>query len=337
MSPSTLRGWERRFGFPAPRRSEGGHRQFELADVESLRSAMAQTGDVASAVAIARERGAGPPSHAQLEAALASYDAVRADGLLEASLALRSVERSVEEVLLPAVAGLEDERAGGGGARGDGHAGPGGSRTAAPPPEYCFAWRYATGWLCAAQRVAPPASRPEGVLIFDAAAPLDGDALHAQALELMLRRASLRVLSLPTDLDPPRLGNALLALRPSAVVLSGTRAPLDLIARLIYVTRQCVGEVEVLDFRGAVPDTGASTVGRLGRSPMEALAGITERLAAGRPERTAALPGAMRGPAPSRPARSARFKRGGDAGAVAGAQAGTQTRDASGAGVTVAG
>ena len=32
VSPSTLRSWERRFGFPAPRRSTGGHRQYELAE-----------------------------------------------------------------------------------------------------------------------------------------------------------------------------------------------------------------------------------------------------------------------------------------------------------------
>ena len=65
---------------------------------------------------------------------------------------MRSVERTVEEVLLPGVAAL-DERIGRGG----------------------FAWRWATGWLAAAKRVAPPATREEAVVIFDASAPGDVD------------------------------------------------------------------------------------------------------------------------------------------------------------------
>ncbi|MHB8491227.1 MAG: MerR family DNA-binding transcriptional regulator [Solirubrobacteraceae bacterium] len=328
VSPSTLRSWERRFGFPAPRRSEGGHRQFELSEIEALRGAMTQTADVASAVAIARERGSGPPSHAQLQAALAAYDACRADAVMEQSLSLRSVERSVEEVLLPAVAGLDGERAA------DGREGP----QSPSPPEYCFAWRYATGWLCAAQRVAPPASRQEGVLIFDATAALDCDALHVQALELFLRRASLRVLSLPVELDAPRLPNALLALHPSVVVLAGRRASLDRIARLIYATRQSVGDVEVLDFRGAVPDTGASTVGRLGDGPLDALEGIVQRLRA-RAWSAEAPPGASRSRQAVAHAATGgvRFQRGTRRAGEGPADAGMDAGDASGAGVTVAG
>ncbi|HEX7297452.1 MAG TPA: MerR family transcriptional regulator, partial [Solirubrobacteraceae bacterium] len=60
VSPNTLRSWERRFGFPEPRRTAGGHRQFELAEIEALRSAFEETHNISSAVALARERGAGP-------------------------------------------------------------------------------------------------------------------------------------------------------------------------------------------------------------------------------------------------------------------------------------
>jgi DNA-binding transcriptional MerR regulator len=285
VSPNTLRGWERRFGYPTPRRTGGGHRQFELGEIEALRRAFEQTQDISSAVAIARERGAGPPEHTQLRAALAAYRTDRADAVLEESLALRSVERTVETVLLRAVEELDQRTAEHPlehlGERADGSPLP--SAGAAPRPadatsEFCFAWRYATGWLCAAQRVAPPASREEGVLIFDATAPLDSDALYVQALELFLRRAGFRVLSLPTELHPASLGSALRALHPSVIVLGGQRASLDAIARLIYITRQSTGDAEVLDFRGALPDTGASTVGRLGPSPIEAVHALTERL-----------------------------------------------------------
>ena len=148
VSPNTLRSWERRFGYPEARRSEGGHRQFELAQLEALRQALAETHDIAAAVAIVRERGEGPASPARLQTALAAFSEDTADRLLEESQALRSVERTVESLLLPALALLDQ-----------------GS------PERVFALRYATGWLAAATRVAPPATREEGVLIFDAARP----------------------------------------------------------------------------------------------------------------------------------------------------------------------
>ncbi len=40
VSPNTLRSWERRFGFPEPRRTAGGHRQFDLAQIEALRTGL---------------------------------------------------------------------------------------------------------------------------------------------------------------------------------------------------------------------------------------------------------------------------------------------------------
>jgi MerR family transcriptional regulator, light-induced transcriptional regulator len=252
VSPNTLRSWETRFGHPAPRRSEGGHRQFDLAEIEALRHALAETGEIGSAIAVARERGESGTTPARLQGAFDGFDAERADRVLEQSMALRSLERTVEGVLLPAVGAL---------AGGDGvqrHDAPAGS------PEYCFAWRYATGWLAAAQRVAPPSTRHEGVLIFDASRPLHVDALHTQALELFLRRGGLRVLALPIDLDSNRVGNALRALQPSAVVLAGGGAELDTIGRLVYAARKSAGEIDVLDFRGALPDSGASTVTRIG-------------------------------------------------------------------------
>jgi len=262
VSPNTLRSWERRFGYPSTRRTNGGHRKFDLGEIEALRSAFEQTGEISSAVAIARERGAGPPSAQALRAALSRFSAERADVVLEESLAMRSLERTVESVLLAAAEALGDD---------------GGDASA----EYCFAWRYATGWLAAAQRVAPRATRCEGVLLFDASQPLQLDALYVQALELFLRRASLRVLTLPVELQASRLKTALAALEPSIIVLGGSAASLDTIARLVYAARQSAGEVDVVDYRGALPDTGASTVGRLGATPTAALDGVARRLTAG--------------------------------------------------------
>ncbi|MFZ2113495.1 MAG: hypothetical protein WAU77_07165, partial [Solirubrobacteraceae bacterium] len=157
-------------------------------------------------------------------------------------------------------------------------------------PEYCFAWRYATGWLAAAQRVAPPSTRDEGVLIFDASLSMDIDGLYVQALELFLRRAGLRVLTLPVELDSTRVGSALRALRPQAMVLSGHCASLDAVGRVVYATRQSGGDLQVFDYRGALPDTGASTVTRIGPEPSEAVRMLREQLASPAPSARIASP-----------------------------------------------
>src|SRR5262249_29474061 len=85
VSPSTLRSWERRFGFPQPRRTEGGHRQFDLAEIEALRAAFEETQNVSSAISIARERGAGPASPTRLRSALSRFDSDGADRIIEES------------------------------------------------------------------------------------------------------------------------------------------------------------------------------------------------------------------------------------------------------------
>src|ERR687883_1953488 len=122
VSPNPLRSWERRFGYPAPRRTAGGHRQYELTELESLRRALLETHNISSAIEVARQRGEGPSSPSRLLDAFDRFDEPAADRVLEESLAVRSVERSVEEVLLPGVAALD-----------------------AGSAEAAFAWRWATG------------------------------------------------------------------------------------------------------------------------------------------------------------------------------------------------
>jgi MerR family transcriptional regulator, light-induced transcriptional regulator len=250
ISPNTLRSWERRYGFPSPHRSAGGHRQYSLTEIESLRLTLAETHNVSSAISLARERGQGPPTYSRLAGAFASFDEEAANRMLEESLGLRSVERTIEEVLLAAVETRAEA-----------------DRKSA---EYEFGWRHATGWLSAQRRLTPPASRNEGVLIFDASAPCDLDTIHAQALEVVLRRAGLRTLTLTPAIELTRLGRALRALDPAAVILTGRRVSLDSIGRLVFAVRSVVHEVSVFDYRGAVPDTGASTVFRLGETPVAA-------------------------------------------------------------------
>jgi len=265
VSASTLRSWERRFGWPEPARTSGGHRQYELAEVQALRHALDETRNISTAVALARERGEAPSSPARLREAWEAFDEGAADRLLEQSLALRSVERTIAELLLPAVAELSAENGG------------------APSAEYELAWRHATGWIAAMRRLAPPASRREGVLLLEATEPGDLDALHTQALELTLRRAGLRTLLLGDTIDTARLGRAVRALSPSVLVLAGRRASLDAVGRVVYAVRRAGAEVEVADYGGVLPSAGASTVRRLDAEPLRARDEILGILAAEAP------------------------------------------------------
>jgi MerR family transcriptional regulator, light-induced transcriptional regulator len=271
VSPSTLRSWERRYGFPVPNRTPGGHRQYPIGQIEALRSALAETHNVSSAVSLARERGEGPASSVRLAAAYFNYDEQIADRLLEESLTVRSVERTIEDVLLIAVGRHLDST----------HS----------PAEYEFGWQHAMGWLGAVKRFSTPRTPAESVIIFDATVPCELDALHAQALEVILRRAGLRTLSLRARIDPWRLGRALRSLQPRAVIVTGHPVSLDAVGRLVYAVRSVMQTAIVFDYRGSIPDTGAGAVWPLGETPVQARDVLLARLA-GRTVRPASPPGA---------------------------------------------
>jgi MerR family transcriptional regulator, light-induced transcriptional regulator len=65
VGEATLRAWERRFGFPAPRREPSGHRRYSAGDVDRIRSVVRERArGLALAVAIERvtAESSGPPS-----------------------------------------------------------------------------------------------------------------------------------------------------------------------------------------------------------------------------------------------------------------------------------
>jgi DNA-binding transcriptional MerR regulator len=258
VSPSTLRTWERRLGFPQPDRTVGNHRQYDLAEIEALRDALGETGNISSAVAIVRTRGRGPSSPARLLRAFDAFDEVAADRELEESLALRSTERSVEELLLPALE-LAAARTG---------------REA----ELEYACRWATGWLHAARRLAPPATRSDSVLLLDSGSQLGLEGVYVQALELFARRAGLRVLLLSADLAEARFANALRALRPSAVVICGSAASLDVLGGPLRRVLAAAPRARLASYRAARLVTGRSGTPTLGDTPAEAIAALAELL-----------------------------------------------------------
>lgn len=242
VSPNTLRSWERRYGYPQPRRTSGNHRNYELVELQTLRDALNETGNISSAVELARQRQSAPASDGSLLAAFESFDEEAADRAIEESLALRPLERTVEEMLLPAVDELAADPA---------HEG-----------ELEFAARWALGWLHGARRLASTASRPAGILLLDSSRRRDAEAVHTQALDLALRRAGFRVLVLSDELGDERLERALRALDPTAVVLCGRNADTPSAVNLVRKVRDTGFDAPLFGFRtdgpigDAVPSAG---------------------------------------------------------------------------------
>jgi DNA-binding transcriptional MerR regulator len=244
VSPNTLRSWERRYGYPVPKRTVGNHRNYELMELQTLRDALVQTGNISSAIALARQRQAAPASGGEILAALKSFDEGAADRAIEESLALRPLERTVEELLLPAIDELAADPAG--------------------EAELEFASRWATGWLHGARRLAAAASRPAGILLLDSSQGELAEEVHTQALDLALRRTGFRVLVLSNDLGDERLERALGALDPTAIVLCGPGADTQGAVKLVRKIREVGFDAPLFGFRAsgligdAVPSAGES-------------------------------------------------------------------------------
>ena len=242
VSPNTLRSWERRYGFPKPKRTAGNHRHYELLELQTLREALGQTGNISSAIELARQRQAEPANGDGLVRAFQSFDEEAADRAMEESLAIRPLERTVEELLLPGV-----------------------DRLAADPDrgaELEFAARWAMGWLHGARRLASAASRPAGILLLDSSQGQDDEEVHAQALDLTLRRAGFRVLMLSDELGEERLERALRALDPTAIVICGPGTDTPSAVNLIRRVRDAGFDAPLFGFRAtgligdAVPSAG---------------------------------------------------------------------------------
>jgi DNA-binding transcriptional MerR regulator len=228
VSPNTLRAWERRFDYPKPQRSAGRHRLYTHGEVAALRDALQQGLSISSAVSRAREA-LSTDTHT-LVGALASFDLDRADGAMESALALRSVERSVEEVLLPALDEL-------------------GRRYGADSAPWAFVARWADGWLRRAQRLAPPPVRPLAILVGDATRnELHADALAVRALELFCGRAGARVMGLPIG-GLSGLADVVASLSPDAVVIAGGHLPDDDVAGWAHRVRAAAGPLVIALFR----------------------------------------------------------------------------------------
>jgi DNA-binding transcriptional MerR regulator len=262
VSPNTLRAWERRFGYPKPERSPGKHRLYTHGEIVALKDALQEGLSISSAISRARE---GLSADADsLVGALTSFDRNRADLAMEAALALRSFERSIEEVLLPSVDELF-------------------RRHGRDSARWAVAAQWASDWLKRAQRLSPPPVRRTALLVGDASGgEVDPDAAAVRAFELFSVRGGAELLTLSVRATAD-LAEVLEVLSPDGVVLAGRAVSDDAVARWAYAVRSVTGPLPIALFRrDVVRPLRSRTTGahHLASNPSEARSQLIDLVAA---------------------------------------------------------
>jgi MerR family transcriptional regulator, light-induced transcriptional regulator len=218
VSPNTLRTWERKFGYPRPLGAAGRHRSYNYAEIIALRDALKRGLSVPSAISVVRE-GIGADTDTLLSS-LGAFNARGADQAMEASLALRSLERTVEELLLPA---LDEIR----------------RRNGPASAVWAAAHRWGVDWLSRAGRLSLTEDG-QGVLMGDASGELSAARPSIRALELFCVRGGLDVLVVPV-VSMTGLAEAVAAIEPLCLVAAGSRASDEQIGRWLREAGRLAG------------------------------------------------------------------------------------------------
>ncbi len=166
---------------------------------------------------------------------------------------MRSVERTISELLLPAVELAEDR-----------------PTTPTPPSSSTGAAGLRAG--CTAPVAWSPARPATRASCCSTRARRSGSSrsVHVQALELFLRRAGLRVLLLSAGLAEGRFRSALRALEPSAVVICGSDAGIGVLGPALRTLRNGDGHAPLYGYRAARLVAGRDGLPSLGAEPDEA-------------------------------------------------------------------
>ena len=204
VSASTLRAWERRYGYPQPLRSAGQHRLYTYGEVAALSDALAQGLSIQSAISRVRESLGGDTG--TLVAALTRLDVDGADRAMESALVLRSFDSCVEDVLSRSLEELAIE-------------------VGEASATWVLAADWADGWLQRALRLAAPSQCPRTILLGDAGCGvIDGDDLALRALRLCCERVGLRIVVLPVACVSA-LADVNVRFAPAAVVIANSAPP----------------------------------------------------------------------------------------------------------------
>lgn len=203
VSPNTLRSWDRRFGFPPYERTAGGHRRYERADINPLARLLRQGLPISKAIEhIQKTVDEIPKKKLELPSALENYDITTAKELMEEVLAVRSIERAVQDVLLPSVRVI-----------GQAH------------DLQSAAWDFATGWAVdwMKQDENFPTDAHKGNLVVGDAnnGIMNSDGFETAAFEFFAKRLGFEVLNFAVE-HSDDIGSAVNRITPEHIVLAGS-------------------------------------------------------------------------------------------------------------------
>jgi methanogenic corrinoid protein MtbC1 len=233
LNPATIRAWERRYGFPQPQRTEGGHRQYTQRDIETLKWLVArQEEGVSISHAIdqwrsylesgqdpletAADRSAKPTTQlvVSLEgkqidqlrqawiAACLSFDRERSEQILTQAFAQYNPEVVCIEVLQKGLAEV-------------GKAWYEGKATV---QQEHFTSALSTQRLEMLIAAAPPPTRPERIVV--ATAPGDYHVFSPLLITYLLRRRGWDVIYLGADVPADQLESTIDHVQPELVIVS---------------------------------------------------------------------------------------------------------------------
>lgn len=216
LSALVIRAWERRYGFPAPVRTEGGHRRYSREQAEALHRAslLVRSGFRArEAIARARENNDAPPSAETQELSAGSLadllvlgDSARALAHLRGSANTLGFEATLVERVLPALRHI-------------GHGWEDGVLTVA---QEHTATGIVISWL-GSVRATRRGSTLDAPLVLVATPPGEHHAVSVWAFELLLQARGLNALALGSDVPIDALATEVRQRRPAAIVLGIAR------------------------------------------------------------------------------------------------------------------
>lgn len=253
---STLRQWERRYGFPLPERSDAGYRlysELDLEQIEGMKSYIEDGVPASRAAELVKHQSAAPTGPRasgalsdELLAALIALDESRADEILSEAHALHTVETVMLELMQGVMFELGERW----------HRGEINTTT-----EH-FASQYLQGRLRSLLSLTPARSKAAAVIV--ACAPQDQHELGALMLAVLLKRAGYRTYYVGADTPVRDLAEMAESLKPVAVMVSASlTASAD---RLVEARELFQNLAPVVVFGGAAFDKRPELARSLGGS-----------------------------------------------------------------------
>lgn len=240
VAASTLRQWERRYGFPKPERTESGYRLYsdeDLRQIEAMKQHIAEGIPASRAAELVKNltpAPSGPRSLADLQRelieALIALDEVQADRILSEAHALHPVEAVMLELLQASM--VEIGRLW--------HHGKVSTAT-----EH-FASSYVQGRLRSLLSITAHIRNAPAVIV--ACAPGEQHELGALVLAVMLRRAGYRLYFLGANTPLADLREMARHIKATGVMISASSS--EAVQRLMEERGQLTGMAPVLAFGG---------------------------------------------------------------------------------------